>query len=142
MTILRAQKPGGSFGEVQMDETLGLPAYRLQHTSLTRGNYLAKRAFDVLFTMYREAEPDLDPREIPSLKTFVTLSPAPSFRSWLFRALAGGQHRHRDLAQHVPPRLDQPPRQARRADRGDRECASAQRRHQCPGCGGNPGTPG
>ncbi len=30
-------------------------------------------------------------REIPSLKTFVTLSPAPSFRSWLFRALAGGQ---------------------------------------------------
>ncbi len=30
-------------------------------------------------------------REVPSLKTFVTLSPAPSFRSWLFRALAGGQ---------------------------------------------------
>ncbi len=29
--------------------------------------------------------------EVPSLKTFVTLSLAPSFRSWFIRALAGGQ---------------------------------------------------
>ncbi|HVE15028.1 MAG TPA: sugar transferase [Elusimicrobiota bacterium] len=38
-------------GEVQMDESLGLPAYRIQHTSLTRANFAAKRAFDVLFSL-------------------------------------------------------------------------------------------
>lgn len=38
-------------GEVQMDDSLGLPAYRLQHTSLTRANFLAKRTFDVLFSL-------------------------------------------------------------------------------------------
>jgi exopolysaccharide biosynthesis polyprenyl glycosylphosphotransferase len=37
-------------GEIQMDESLGLPAYRLQHTQLTRANFAAKRAFDVLFS--------------------------------------------------------------------------------------------
>jgi malonyl-CoA decarboxylase len=30
-------------------------------------------------------------KELPSLKTFVTLSPAPAFRSWLFRAFANGE---------------------------------------------------
>ncbi|HAH05449.1 MAG TPA: hypothetical protein DCM05_02810 [Elusimicrobia bacterium] len=38
-------------GEVQMDDSLGLPAYRLQHTSLTRANFAAKRTFDVLFSL-------------------------------------------------------------------------------------------
>ena len=37
-------------GEIQMDHTLGLPAYRIQHTSMTRINFLAKRAFDLLFS--------------------------------------------------------------------------------------------
>jgi malonyl-CoA decarboxylase len=43
------------------------------------GNFLIKQVVEELS------------RELPSLKTFVTLSPAPAFRSWLFRALAGGQ---------------------------------------------------
>ena len=30
-------------------------------------------------------------KELPSLKTFVTLSPVPAFRTWLFRALASGE---------------------------------------------------
>ncbi len=34
-----------------MDESLGLPAYRLQHTQLTRANYAAKRTFDILFSL-------------------------------------------------------------------------------------------
>lgn len=34
-------------GELQFDESLGVPAYRLQHTQMTRANYYAKRAFDV-----------------------------------------------------------------------------------------------
>ncbi len=38
-------------GEVQMDASLGLPAYRIQHTSLTRLNFLAKRTFDVAFSL-------------------------------------------------------------------------------------------
>jgi exopolysaccharide biosynthesis polyprenyl glycosylphosphotransferase len=38
-------------GEVQMDHTLGLPAYRIQHTSMTRLNFLAKRAFDLAFSL-------------------------------------------------------------------------------------------
>ncbi|HVA66591.1 MAG TPA: sugar transferase [Elusimicrobiota bacterium] len=38
-------------GEVQMDESLGLPAYRIEHLSLSRANYLAKRAFDVAFSL-------------------------------------------------------------------------------------------
>ncbi|MFA6091827.1 MAG: sugar transferase [Elusimicrobiota bacterium] len=38
-------------GEVQLDDSLGLPAYKLQHTSLTRTNFMAKRAFDVLFSL-------------------------------------------------------------------------------------------
>ncbi|MFA6030809.1 MAG: sugar transferase [Elusimicrobiota bacterium] len=38
-------------GEVQMDDSLGLPAYRLQHTSLTRANFLSKRVFDTLFAL-------------------------------------------------------------------------------------------
>ena len=37
-------------GEIQMDESLGLPAYRLQHTQMTRANFAAKRAFDLLFS--------------------------------------------------------------------------------------------
>jgi len=36
-------------GEIQMDESLGLPAYRIQHNQLTRLNFLAKRAFDLAF---------------------------------------------------------------------------------------------
>ncbi|PCI39785.1 MAG: hypothetical protein COB53_02630 [Elusimicrobia bacterium] len=37
-------------GEIQMDESLGLPAYRLQHTQMTRTNFAAKRAFDLIFS--------------------------------------------------------------------------------------------
>jgi len=37
-------------GEVQMDHHLGLPAYRIKHTSLTKTNFLAKRVFDVIFS--------------------------------------------------------------------------------------------
>lgn len=37
-------------GEVQMDHTLGLPAYRIKHTSMTRLNFATKRAFDLLFS--------------------------------------------------------------------------------------------
>lgn len=43
------------------------------------GNFLIKQVVEDLA------------REIPSLRTFVTLSPVPGFRSWLFRALEGGQ---------------------------------------------------
>jgi exopolysaccharide biosynthesis polyprenyl glycosylphosphotransferase len=38
-------------GELQMDDSLGLPAYRLQHAQLTRSNYIAKRTFDVVFSL-------------------------------------------------------------------------------------------
>ena len=38
-------------GEVQLADSLGLPAYRLQHTSLTRANFLAKRGFDAAFSL-------------------------------------------------------------------------------------------
>jgi exopolysaccharide biosynthesis polyprenyl glycosylphosphotransferase len=38
-------------GEVQMDHSLGLPAWRIQHTSMTRLNFLAKRAFDLVFSL-------------------------------------------------------------------------------------------
>ena len=38
-------------GELQMDDSLGLLAYRLQHTSLTRANYAAKRVFDLTFSL-------------------------------------------------------------------------------------------
>jgi exopolysaccharide biosynthesis polyprenyl glycosylphosphotransferase len=37
-------------GEVQMDHHLGLPAYRIKHTSLTRANFIAKRAVDIIFS--------------------------------------------------------------------------------------------
>jgi len=37
-------------GEVQMDQHLGVPSYRIQHTSLTPANFAAKRAFDVVFS--------------------------------------------------------------------------------------------
>jgi exopolysaccharide biosynthesis polyprenyl glycosylphosphotransferase len=37
-------------GEVQMDHHLGLPAYRIKHTSLTRANFLTKRALDMVFS--------------------------------------------------------------------------------------------
>lgn len=37
-------------GEIQLDDSLGLPAYRLQHTQLTRANFLAKRIFDLFFS--------------------------------------------------------------------------------------------
>ncbi len=36
-------------GEVQLDESLGLPAYRIQHASLTAANFAAKRIFDLCF---------------------------------------------------------------------------------------------
>lgn len=38
-------------GEVQMDHSLGLPAYRIQHTSMTRLNFAAKRTFDLAFSL-------------------------------------------------------------------------------------------
>jgi len=38
-------------GEVQMDHSLGLPAYRIQHGSMTRINFAAKRAFDLAFCL-------------------------------------------------------------------------------------------
>ena len=38
-------------GEVQMDHSLGLPAYRIQHGSMTRVNFAAKRAFDLSFCL-------------------------------------------------------------------------------------------
>ncbi len=38
-------------GEVQMDQALGLPAYRIQHGSMTRLNFAAKRAFDLVFCL-------------------------------------------------------------------------------------------
>lgn len=38
-------------GELQMDDSLGLLAYRLQHTSLTLTHYAAKRVFDVAFSL-------------------------------------------------------------------------------------------
>ncbi|MBI5631768.1 MAG: sugar transferase [Elusimicrobia bacterium] len=37
-------------GEVQMDHSLGLPAYRIQHGSMTRINFAVKRAFDLAFS--------------------------------------------------------------------------------------------
>jgi exopolysaccharide biosynthesis polyprenyl glycosylphosphotransferase len=37
-------------GEVQMDHHLGIPAYRIKHTSFTRANYVAKRMFDLAFS--------------------------------------------------------------------------------------------
>ncbi|MGO9547245.1 MAG: malonyl-CoA decarboxylase [Rhodomicrobium sp.] len=43
------------------------------------GNFLIKQVVE-----------DLS-KELPSLKTFVTLSPVPAFRSWLFRALGNGE---------------------------------------------------
>jgi exopolysaccharide biosynthesis polyprenyl glycosylphosphotransferase len=38
-------------GEVQLDGSLGLPAYRIQHGSLTAANFAAKRAFDLGFCL-------------------------------------------------------------------------------------------
>jgi exopolysaccharide biosynthesis polyprenyl glycosylphosphotransferase len=38
-------------GEVQMDHSLGLPSYRIQHTSMTRLNFAAKRTFDLAFSL-------------------------------------------------------------------------------------------
>ena len=38
-------------GEVQMDHSLGLPAYRIQHGSMTAVNFAAKRAFDLGFCL-------------------------------------------------------------------------------------------
>ena len=43
------------------------------------GNFLIKQVVEEL------------KKEVPSLRTFVTLSPAPGFRSWLFRALGCGE---------------------------------------------------
>ena len=37
-------------GELQMDPSLGLPAWRIQHASMTRAHFAAKRAFDLLFS--------------------------------------------------------------------------------------------
>jgi exopolysaccharide biosynthesis polyprenyl glycosylphosphotransferase len=38
-------------GEVQMDHHLGIPAYRIKHSSLTAANLAAKRAFDFAFSL-------------------------------------------------------------------------------------------
>jgi malonyl-CoA decarboxylase len=43
------------------------------------GNFLIKQVVEEL------------KKEVPSLRTFVTLSPVPGFRSWLFRALSCGE---------------------------------------------------
>ena len=43
------------------------------------GNFLIKQVVEELT------------KEVPSLRTFVTLSPVPGFRSWLFRALGCGE---------------------------------------------------
>ncbi|OGS41348.1 MAG: hypothetical protein A2506_13645 [Elusimicrobia bacterium RIFOXYD12_FULL_66_9] len=37
-------------GEILMDHHLGLPAYRIKHASLTRANFMVKRAFDIIFS--------------------------------------------------------------------------------------------
>ena len=37
-------------GEVQMDNHLGLPAYRIKHASLTLANFISKRLFDLAFS--------------------------------------------------------------------------------------------
>jgi exopolysaccharide biosynthesis polyprenyl glycosylphosphotransferase len=37
-------------GEIQMDHSLGLPSYRVEHTQLTTLNFLAKRSFDLVFS--------------------------------------------------------------------------------------------
>ncbi|MHB2025456.1 MAG: sugar transferase [Elusimicrobiota bacterium] len=37
-------------GEIQMDESLGLPSFRIQHLSMTRVNFAAKRAFDLVLS--------------------------------------------------------------------------------------------
>jgi exopolysaccharide biosynthesis polyprenyl glycosylphosphotransferase len=37
-------------GEVQMDHALGLPAYKIQHASMSRANFFAKRCFDLVFS--------------------------------------------------------------------------------------------
>jgi malonyl-CoA decarboxylase len=56
------------------------------------GNFLIKQVVEDLA------------KELPSLKTFVTLSPVPSFRSWLFRALSGGELPY--LSEEQKARLD------------------------------------
>lgn len=38
-------------GEVQMDDSLGLPAWRIQHTSLNPALYFSKRVFDVVLSL-------------------------------------------------------------------------------------------
>ena len=35
---------------VQMDHHLGLPAYHIKHASLTRANFMTKRALDIVFS--------------------------------------------------------------------------------------------
>ena len=37
-------------GEVLMDHTLGLPAYKIKHASMNKLNFVAKRAFDLAFS--------------------------------------------------------------------------------------------
>ncbi len=37
-------------GEIQMNHSLGLPAYRIEHSQLTPLNFLAKRTFDLIFS--------------------------------------------------------------------------------------------
>jgi malonyl-CoA decarboxylase len=51
------------------------------------GNFLIKQVVEDLA------------KELPSLKTFVTLSPLPAFRSWLFRALSSGELNYLSEAQ-------------------------------------------
>ncbi len=53
------------------------------------GNFLIKQVVEDLT------------KELPSLKTFVTLSPAPSFRSWLYRALGNGELPYLNEAQQA-----------------------------------------
>ena len=81
------------------------------------GNFLIKQVVEELT------------REVPSLKTFVTLSPAPSFRSWLFRALGDGQLAYLGEAERLAAAQDPRARLERRG--GGAGCASP--RHSCRG---------
>ena len=53
------------------------------------GNFLIKQVVEELT------------REVPSLRTFVTLSPVPGFKSWLFRALCCGELAYLSEAQRT-----------------------------------------
>ncbi len=71
------------------------------------GNFLIKQVVEDLTKV------------LPSLKTFVTLSPAPSFRSWLYRALSNGELPYLTDAQHA--QLDKIREQGWSGDEADQD---------------------